>query len=503
MSKLLNYILSAIPLIFNPLTLAITLFGVIVGIAIGSLPGLSSTMGVALFIPVTYGMEPAQGLILLGAIYMASTYGGSISAILIKTPGTPSAVITAIDGYELTKQGKAGEALSMATIASTVGGIISCFSLLFLSPPLARMVISFGSPEMFLLSLLGLTIIVGLSKKSITKGLIAGVLGMLISVVGIDSITGEYRYTFNIVELFGGVSTVAVVIGVFSASQVFNLSAQKRSTIQYEFDKNVKMKLVSTSDIKNNIINMLRSGIIGTLVGILPGAGVSIASALSYNAARSASKNPDLYGEGSLEAVAASEAGNNGVVGGSLIPLLTLGIPGNAVSAVFLGGLVIHGLRPGPQLFAQHGEITYGLFIGLIVATIMMCIVGIIAAKYFAKISTVPTNILGPVIMTLCVIGAFAVSNSLFNVYIMFVFGLLGFVMAELDYFPASFILGLVLGPIAESEFRRSLLLSKGSYSIFFSSPISIGLVIAILFFIFYPYFKEFMDSKLRKSKNQ
>ncbi len=493
---MINYILGALPIVFNPLSLVITLFGVVVGIAIGALPGLSSTMGVALFIPVTYGMEPAQGLILLGAIYMASTYGGSISAILIKTPGTPSAVITAIDGYELTKQGKAGEALSMATIASTIGGIISCLALLFLSPPLAKMVISFGSPEMFLLSILGLTIIVGLSKKSITKGLIAGVLGMLISVVGIDSITGEYRYTFDTVELFGGVSTVAVVIGVFSASQVFNLSAQRRTTIQYEYNPDVKMKIVSMSELRDNFFNMIRSGVIGTLVGILPGAGVSIASALSYNTARSASKKPELFGDGSLEAVAASEAGNNGVVGGSLIPLLTLGIPGNAVSAVFLGGLVIHGLRPGPQLFAQYGEVTYGLFIGLIVSTLIMCVVGILAAKYFAKISTVPTNILGPVIMTLCAIGSFAVSNSVFNIYVMFIFGLLGFAMSELDYFPASFILGLVLGPIAESEFRRSLLLSKGSYSIFISSPISIGLVVAIFFFIFYPYFKEFIDNR-------
>ncbi len=314
---------------------------------------------------------------------------------------------------------------------------------------------------------------------------------MLVSTVGIDSITGEYRYTFEIVELFGGLSTVAIVIGVFSASQVFNLASQKRSTIQYEYDANQKLNMVSKKDLNKNWFNMFRSGVIGTLIGILPGAGVSIASALSYNAAKNVSKEPDLFGEGSLEGVCASEAGNNGVVGGSLIPLLTLGIPGNAVSAVFLGGLIIHGLRPGPQLFTDHGAITYSLFLGLIVATLIMCVVGLVAAKYFAKVSTVPTNVLGPIIMTLCVIGAYSVANSTFNIYTMFIFGLIGFGMAELDYFPAAFILGLVLGPIAESEFRRSLLLSKGSYSIFLSSPICIGLVISIVFFVFYPYIKD------------
>ena len=492
----MNYLIEALPLVFSIKAIIFSIIGVVLGILIGALPGLSSTMGVALFIPVTYGMDPALGLIFLAAIYMASTYGGSIAAILIKTPGTPSAVITAIDGYELTKQGKGGEALSMATIASTIGGIISCLALLFLSPPLAKMVTSFGSPEMFLLSILGLTIIVGLSKKSVTKGLIAGIFGMLISVIGIDSITGEYRYTFGIVELFGGVSVVSVVIGVFSASQVFNLSSQKRSTIQYEYDEKKKLNIVSKNDVISNLWNMIRSGIIGTLIGILPGAGVSIASALSYNTAKNTSKTPELFGEGSLEGVAASESGNNGVVGGSLIPLLTLGIPGNAVSAVFLGGLVIHGLRPGPQLFTQYGAITYSLFLGLIVSTLIMCVVGLLAAKFFAKVSTVPTNILGPIIMSLCVIGSYAVSNSLFNVYTMFIFGILGFFMAKLDYFPASFILGLVLGPIAESEFRRSLLLSKGSYSIFISSPICIVLVCAIFFFIFYPYIKDFINNK-------
>lgn len=490
-------IINALPLVFSWNTLLMSLIGTVFGIAIGALPGLSSTMGVALFIPITYSMHPATGLVFLAAIYMASTYGGSISAILIKTPGTPSAVITALDGYELTKKGQSGEALSMSTIASTVGGLISCAALMFLSPPLAKMVVAFGSPEMFLLSILGLSIIVGLSKGSVLKGLISGILGMLISLVGIDTITGEYRFTYNILSLFGGISTVAVVIGIFSASQVFNLGAQERTTIQYDFDSKQKLKFITILDFTKNFLNIIKSGIIGTVIGILPGAGVSIASALAYNVQKSVSKNPEEFGEGSLEGVAASESANNGVVGGSLIPLLTLGIPGNAVSAVFLGGLVIHGLRPGPQLFTKYGDITYALFIGLFVATFMMLVIGLFSAKYFSKVSTVPTNILSPIIMTLCVIGSYSVSNSLTNIYIMFIFGVIGWGMSYLKYSQAAFILGLVLGPIAEQEFRRSLLISGGNYKIFISTPISAILFISIIFFTFYPLLKE----KISKSK--
>lgn len=492
----MQYILEAVPLVFNFYTLLVMIVGIILGIAIGALPGLSSTMGVALSIPITYTMHPATGLVFLSAIYMSSTYGGSISAILIKTPGTPSAVITAIDGYELTKQGKSGEALSMATIASTIGGLISCVALMFLSPPLAKLVVAFGSPEMFLLSILGLSIIVGLSKGSVLKGLISGILGMLLSLIGIDTITGEYRFTYNILSLFGGISTVAVVIGIFSASQVYVLAAQKRTTIQYDYNSKQKLRLISIRDFFLNLFNIIRSGVIGTIIGILPGAGVSIASALAYNISKSSSKEKELYGEGSLEGIAASESANNGVVGGSLVPLLTLGIPGNAVSAVFLGGLVIHGLRPGPQLFTKYGGITYALFIGLFISTILMLFVGLFTAKYFTKVSTVPTNVLAPIIMTLCVIGSYSVANSEFNIYLMIIFGIIGFLMLYFKYSQPSFILGLVLGPIAEQEFRRSLLISGGDYKIFIASPISILLVVAIIFFSFYPFIKAIFIKK-------
>jgi len=497
----MNDFLTAIPLVFNVSTMLISLLGVILGIIVGALPGLSSTMGVALFIPMTYIMTPSTGLVFLAAIYMASTYGGSISAILLNTPGTPSAVITAIDGYELTKKGQSGEALSMATIASFVGGIISIFALMLISPPLSKMVIKFGAAEMFLLSVLGLTIIVSLSNGSLVKGLIVGLLGVLISIVGIDTITGQYRYTFDMLPLFSGISVIATVIGVYSTSQVFKLGAQKRTTIQYDYDSSKKLKIVSLKVVIRNAFNLLRSGIIGTFVGILPGAGVSIASALAYNTSKSTSKHPENYGKGDIDGLAASESANNAVVGGSLVPLLTLGIPGNAVSGVFLGGLIIHGLQPGPQLFLKNGEIVYSLFIGLFVTTFFMLILGLYGAKIFAKISIMPTNILAPIIMALCVVGAFSISNNMFNVYVMFAFGLFGLLLSELKFFQAPFVLGLILGPIAEQEFRRALLISKGNYNIFVSNWIDVVLVILIVLSLIYPSYqaKRMLKKKMKE----
>lgn len=489
--------------IFSFQTILLMTFGVIIGIIIGALPGLSSTMGVALFIPVTYSMDPGTGLAFLSAIYMASTYGGSISAILIHTPGTPAAIITAMDGYEMTKQGRSGEALSMATIASFFGGILSVGALMLIAPPLSKLVIKFGSAEMFLLAVLGMTIIVSLSKGSMVKGLIVGLIGVLLATMGIDTLTGTYRFTFNRMELFGGLPIVPTVIGAYSASQVFALAAQKRSTIQYDSDDTVKKtyNIVSMKEVVKNGFNILRSGIIGTIVGIVPGAGMSIASALAYNTTKNASKTPELFGKGSLEGIAASESANNGVVGGSLVPLLTLGIPGNSVSAVFLGGLIIHGLRPGPSLFTKYADISYTLFIGLLVSTVFMLIAGLVGAKYFGKIATVPTNIIAPVIMALCVIGSYAIRNNIFDVQLMFLFGLVGYAMSKLKFFSAPLVLGLILGPIAESEFRRAMMISKGDMSAILASGISKFLFILIVGFLVFPLIQD--KIKAMKAKKE
>ena len=477
---------------FAPINLFIAATGTVLGIVIGALPGFTSTMGVALFIPVTFSMSPETGLIFLVAIYCASTYGGSISAILIQTPGTPAAIITAIDGYELTKQGKGGQALGMATFSSFLGGVISAVALLLIAPPLAKLVLLFGPSEIFFLALFGLTIIVGLSKGSMTKGLLSGAFGLLLATIGVDSMTGSYRYTFDLIPLFDGVPMVPAVIGLFSACQVFSLSAQARTTIQYEGKiPDVGSTLPKWSDIKGMWWNFLRSGIIGTIIGIIPGAGMSIASAMAYNEAKKRSKNPEGYGKGSMEGLAASETANNGVTGGSLVPLLTLGIPGNSVSAVFLGGLLIHGLKPGLQLFTQHADVAYSLLFGMFTANILMLIIGCFAAKKIAKVSSLPTTILAPVIMALCVMGSFAIRNNMFDVVLMLAFGFLGYMMKRAGYSLACFVLGIILGPLVESELGRAMILTGGNPLKLLGSPLSTLLFALIVLSLVGPWAKS------------
>lgn len=480
----------------SPMNLGFCFLGTMIGIIIGALPGFTSTMGVALFIPFSYSMHPATGMIFLVSIYCASTYGGSISAILINTPGTPAAVITTIDGYEMTKNGEGGRALAMAVFSSLVGGIISALALLLIAPPLARLVILFGPVEVFYLSLFGLSVIVGFSKGSLTKGLISGVAGLLLATVGVDTISGVYRYTFDNVSLFEGIPIVPMVIGLFSTSQVFTLGEQKRTTIVHDISTFSDSSMPRMSDIKENWFNMLRSSVIGTIVGIIPAAGMSIACAIAYNEAKRASKNPEKFGHGSIEGVIASESANNGVTGGSLVPLLTLGIPGNTVSAIFLGGLLIHGLRPGLQLFTKYADISYTLLFGLFVANIMMFVVGLFAAKKVAGITKVSTDMLAPIIMILCVVGSYAIRNNLFDVGVMLAFGFVGYFMKRWGYSTPSMILGVILGPMAEGEFRRALMLSKGEWSFFWRSPVSIILLILIIVTLLGPTLRKTRPQK-------
>lgn len=475
----------------SPLNLAICLLGTVVGIVIGALPGFTSTMGVALFIPFSYSMPPATGMIFLASIYCSSTYGGSISAILINTPGTPSAVITTIDGYEMTKNGEGGRALAMAVFSSLVGGLFSAMALLLIAPPLARLVLLFGPVEIFYLAIFGLSIIVGFSKGSLIKGLISGIAGLLLATVGVDMISGVYRYTFDNVSLFEGMPSVPLVIGLFSACQVFALGEQKRASIVHEIAQFTDSAFPRWADIRDNWFNMLRSSVIGTIVGIIPAAGMSIACAIAYNEAKRASKHPEKFGCGSVEGVIASESANNGVTGGSLVPLLTLGVPGNTVSAVFLGGILIHGLRPGVQLFTKYADISYTLLLGLFVANVMMFVVGLFAAREVAKVTKVSTDILAPIIMVLCVMGSYAIRNNLFDTGLMLTFGIVGYLMKRWGFSAPSMILGVILGPMAESEFRRAVMLSRGDVSFFWSSPVSIILLILIALSLFAPAFRR------------
>jgi len=488
-------ILAALGNVFHLNNILFIILGTFFGIIVGALPGLSSTMGVALLIPITFKMDPAAGLCMLGAIYCGSVYGGSITAILIRTPGTTASIATTWDGYPLTKKGLGGKAIGISTISSFLGGIFSALCLLLIAPPLASFSLNFGPPERFFLAIFGLSIIVTLTSETIVKGLIVAFFGLVIASTGMDQMTGNFRFTFDIVSLFGGIPLLPALIGLYSISQALILIESKSEKIITSNTNITDRILPSLIEFKKVWPTIFRSSIIGTIVGIIPGAGTSIGSFLSYSEAKRTSKHPEEFGKGSIIGVSASEAGNNAVTGGSLVPLLTLGIPGNAVSAVFLGGLMIHGLIAGPALFTKHSLVTYTLILSLFLANIAMLFIGLWWAKYCIKLVNVSENILAPLIIVLSTIGSYAMRNNLFDVYLMFIFGLLGYIMEKFKFPTAPIVLAIVLGPIAESELSRSLAVYHGNIFPIFTRPICIVLIILIIFSFLIPVIR------IRKSK--
>ncbi|WP_185907968.1 tripartite tricarboxylate transporter permease [Psychrobacillus soli] len=484
--------------------IVVLFLGTFIGIIVGCVPGFNASVGVALTIPLTFSFAPDTGLILLVAIYAGAVYGGSIAAILINTPGEPGNIITAMDGYNMTKKGQGGKALGMAAIASWIGGSISAIFLFLLAPPLSKLTLLFGSFEMFLLAIFGLSIIVGLSKGSMVKGLMSGALGVLLATIGIDSITGSYRYTMGLPSLYEGLPLVAVIIGLYSLGAVFELGEQKSATIQNAGVKvNKRDILPNLKDMKKTIKTIFRSGVIGTFAGITPGAGMSIGSAVSWEYARRSSKTPENFGKGEIEGVAAAEAGNNGVVGGSLIPLLTLGIPGNAVSAIFLGGLLIHGLRPGAALFTTHATTTYGLIWGFLFANFVMIIIGLLGTRFFSKLAIVPVYLLAPLIFVISTAGTLADRNLLADAVVMIIFGIFGYFLIKLKFPLVPLVLGFILGPLAESELRRALLINQGDLLAAALHPISIILIVLIIFSLFGTQLKILSKQLVRKVKKQ
>lgn len=473
---------------FSPMNLLAMIASTALGITIGCLPGLSAAMGVALLLPVTFGMDPATGLIVLGGIYCGAIFGGSISAILIHTPGTPASAATAIEGYKLTLKGQAAKALTVACFASFCGGLLSCISLYFFSPLLAELTMQFKSPEYFWLSIFGLTIIAGVSSRSILKGLMSGILGLLISTIGMDPMEGVERYMFGVSTLYNGVNVTCALIGLFSMSQVLILAEKK--IVERAKAAKIKDKLTLTKgEVKRIMPTITRSWIIGNILGILPGAGATIACFMGYNEARRFSKHKEEFGTGSIEGVAGSEAANNAVTGGSLIPTLTLGIPGESVTAVLMGGLIIHGLQPGPELFTTYADMTYTFFAGFVLVQFAMLAIGLWGCKIFANIARLSDAILIPSIVVLCVVGSYAINNNIVEVIIMCIFGVIGYLVRKFDLNAAAIVLGLILGPIGENGLRRSLMLSDGDPSILFATPLCWMLIALCVVGIFSPLF--------------
>lgn len=480
----------------SPINLLAMIASTALGITIGCLPGLSAAMGVALLLPVTFGMDPATGLIVLGGIYCGAIFGGSISAILIHTPGTPASAATAIEGYKLTLKGQAAKALTVACFASFCGGLLSCISLYFFSPLLAELAMQFKSPEYFWLSIFGLTIIAGVSSRSLIKGLMSGVLGLLISTIGMDPMEGVERFMFGQPTLYNGVNTTCALIGLFSMSQVLILAEKK--IVERAKAAKIKDKMtLSKAEVKRLMPTITRSWLIGNILGILPGAGATIACFMGYNEAKRFSKHKEEFGNGSIEGVAGSESANNAVTGGSLIPTLTLGIPGESVTAVLMGGLIIHGLQPGPELFTTYASMTYTFFAGFVLVQFAMLIIGLWGSKIFAHIARLSDRILIPSIFVLCVVGSYAIHNNFDEVIIMFVFGIIGYLVRKFDMNAAAIVLGLILGPIGENGLRRSLILSDGDPMILFSTPLCWMLIALCVVGILSPLFMNRVEKDM------
>lgn len=477
----MNEVLAAIAVSLSPACLFANAIGVALGITFGALPGLTATMGVALLMPLTFNMPTVEAFSALLGMYCGAIYGGCITAILVGTPGTVAAAATMLEGPALTARGESKKALDMATIASFIGGVLSCIALMTIAPLLARAATAFGAPEYFAVAVFGMAVVASLSAQAILKGGIAALLGIYLSTIGGDPISGELRNTFNISELFSGLPLVPVLVGLFAVSQVL-------ITIEGTFAKHkdigevsISRESVSWRDLISNKWNFLRSSFIGIVVGIIPATGVGTAAYLAYAEAKRFSKTPEQYGKGVLEGIAATESSNNAVTGGALIPLLTLGVPGDIVTAIMLGALMIQGLVPGPLLFTEHPDVVYGIFSALTVSNILMLIMGLLAVRPLAKVLLIPLEVLMPSVVTLCVVGGYAVNNSTFDLLIVAVFGVLGYLMHKVDMPQAPLLLAMILAPIAETNFRRALVISHNDYSIFFTSPIALSIMLVTL----------------------
>lgn len=473
------------------------LLGVAVGIVLGVLPGVGHVMGIAVLLPFTFVMSPITGMMLLLGVYVGGTYGGSVSAILINTPGTASAAATGLDGYPLALQGKAYPALNVALLGSFVGGLLSVFFLLFAAPQIAKFGLRFGPPEFFMLTIFGLTMIANVSGKDITKGIIMGSFGLLLSTVGMDPMAGVPRFNFGLAELSGGIEIVAVLIGLFSFSEIFrqaSVKMGKRSVI----DVSKSEKSSGWRDIIPLKVTILKSTIIGSIIGAIPAIGGPIACFVAYGEARRSSKNPESFGKGNMHGVAAAESANNATTGTTLIPLMTLGIPGDTPTAILLGVLVIHGLNPGPKLFVDHANFAYTIIFAMFAINLIMLIQGKLAIKLFARLAEIDFSLLFPVVMSLCLIGTYSLTNSTYPVIIALIMGIFGFIVQKHGFAPAPLVVGLILGRLTENALRQSLIISGGNVMIFLQRPISLTLFIIIMLVLLLPTIRLLVSRKLK-----
>lgn len=486
----------------TPMNLMLAVGGVIAGVAIGGMPGLTATMAVAVLVPLTFTMPADSALITLAAIYMGAIYGGCYAAILANTPGTPSSIATTFDGYPMARRGDGQMALSLATLASVTGGFLSVVALLLLAPQLAKVALAFGPPEYFWLAVLGLTLVASLSKGTLLKGLLGACLGLLISFTGSAVVGGDMRFTFNQPALVGGVNIIVALIGIFCIPVILDLVSSPDPHMEVNAGEKKGLRLGEAfRHAWREKVNLLKSSAIGTLVGALPAAGGSVASLIAYSEARRSARNPEEYGKGAPGGIIASESANNGTVGGGFIPTLVLGIPGTPPDAIILGALLVHGIRIGPNLFTEHGDVVYTFIFGLMIATVIMLPIGLLLGRYaFRAFVAIPKTLLVPGILLMTVLGTYAIHSSYADVVIMMALGVVAWVLSRAGFAPAPIVLGVVLGAIAEQGFVQSWLIGSASdnlFGIYFARPISLVIIGLILLGLLYPLIMKRFKSKL------
>ncbi|MCM3570379.1 tripartite tricarboxylate transporter permease [Neobacillus mesonae] len=468
--------------------LLFVLIGVTVGTFIGMIPGLGPITAIAVMIPITYGMDPALALLLMAGVYYGAAYGGASSSILLNAPGTSEAVATSFDGYPMAKQGKAGKALATAAIASFFGGTISIIFLTFLAPTLAKVAISFGPPEYFALMLMGLTALSSLSDGSTIKALISATIGFMIATVGIDSQTGTPRFTFGNAHLLEGIDFLVLALGLFALAEVTSLIITRKEKVGKS--NTIGSLKLTKNDFKEITPTVGRQSVLGFVIGVLPGAGGTIASFLAYISEKKLSKNPDEFGKGAIRGVAAPESANNAASGGAFVPLLSLGIPGSGTTAVMLGALMVLGIQPGPLLMGDHPDVFWGVIASMYIGNILLLVLNLPLIPYISKVLKVPRPLLTSLVIVFCLIGVYGISFSTFDLFLLLGFGVLGYIM-RLVHFPASpLLLAFILGGMMEQSFRQALTISNGSLSIFFTNPIACVLIIIAFASFLVPIFK-------------
>ena len=485
---ILTSLMQGFSVALTPTHLLFCAIGVVTGTLIGILPGIGPGATLALLLPFTFGMPPTSTLIMMAGIYYGAMYGGSTTSILVNIPGEAASIVTCFDGYQLARQGRAGAALGMAAIASFIAGTISVAGLMLLALPLSEFGLRFGPPEYCVLMLVALTAVGLIGGGSVLKSLIMAALGLLVSVIGMDILTGRARLTFGAVELMEGVSFVIAVLGLFAMAEILLTVSEPARGAVYRSPRRLRDLFPTAADLKVSSGPIARGTFLGFIVGVLPGTGATIASFISYGLERRLAKEPERFGKGAIEGVAGPEAANNAAAGGALVPLLALGIPGSGSAAVILGAMILAGIRPGPFLFSEQPDLVWGLIASMYVGNVLLLIINLPLVPLFASLLRFPYYVLYPVILVLCVVGGYSLNGAFFDLWLLFGFGLAGFFLRKLDFPPAPAILGVVLGPLIESTLRQSLTMSQGRWDIFISRPISAALVLVLALILFVPW---------------